>query len=144
MTLLSLCCGTQASPVAAAELSFPAACGILVPWPGIEPMSPALEGGFLATGSPRKSPFSRFYNWGEMLTCSRNGLDFKTCIRLQIYWLMHRWTHAPIKTRIEPGSLALRLWSLSHWTIREVPWRNFYFFFWFIFKTIYLFDCIGS
>jgi len=26
------------------------ACGILVPCPGTEPMSPALEGGFLTTG----------------------------------------------------------------------------------------------
>ena len=31
--------------------------GILAPWPGIEPMSPALAGGFLATGPPRKPNF---------------------------------------------------------------------------------------
>ena len=31
------------------------ACGILVPCPGTEPMSPALEGGFLTTGPPGKS-----------------------------------------------------------------------------------------
>ena len=31
----------QASVVAAGKFSFPAACGILVPQPGIEPMSPA-------------------------------------------------------------------------------------------------------
>ena len=30
------------------------ACGILAPPPGIEPMSPALQGGFLTTGSPGK------------------------------------------------------------------------------------------
>ena len=36
-------------------LSCPAACGILVPRPGIEPMSPALEGRFLTTGPPGKS-----------------------------------------------------------------------------------------
>ena len=29
---------------------------ILVPWPGIEPLSPALKGGFLTTGPPGKSP----------------------------------------------------------------------------------------
>ena len=39
----------------------PEACGILVPQPGIEPMSPALEGGFLTTGPPGKSThFSDF------------------------------------------------------------------------------------
>ena len=35
--------------------SCPAACGILVPWPGIKPSSPALEGRFLTTGPPWKS-----------------------------------------------------------------------------------------
>ena len=33
-----------------------AACRILVPQPGIEPTSPALEGGFPATGPSGKSP----------------------------------------------------------------------------------------
>ena len=36
-------------------LSCPSACGILVPQPGIEPASSALQGGFLTTGSPGKS-----------------------------------------------------------------------------------------
>ena len=35
--------------------SCPVACGILVPQPGIEPASPALEGRFLTTGPPGKS-----------------------------------------------------------------------------------------
>ena len=53
-------CGVQAlkhmgSVVAAHGLICPAACGILVPRPGIEPASPALEGGFLTTGPPGKS-----------------------------------------------------------------------------------------
>ena len=37
-------------------LSCPVACGILVPRPGIEPLSPALEGRFLTTGPQRKYP----------------------------------------------------------------------------------------
>ena len=39
------------------ELSFSAACGILLiaPWPGIEPTSPALQGGLLTTGQLEKS-----------------------------------------------------------------------------------------
>ena len=32
-----------------------AVCGILAPWPGMEPALPALEGEVLATGSPGKS-----------------------------------------------------------------------------------------
>ena len=47
----SAVCSTRAlqlrcmiSVVVAHRLNCPTACGILVPWPGIEPMSPALEG----------------------------------------------------------------------------------------------------
>ena len=49
--------GMQAS-LMALRLSNPMACGILVPRPRIEPMSPALEGRLLTTGSPGK-----FGNW---------------------------------------------------------------------------------
>ena len=34
----------------------PAACGILVPQLGLEPLSPALQGRFLTTRPPGKSP----------------------------------------------------------------------------------------
>ena len=34
------------------------ACGILVPQPGINPVSPALQAGFLTTGPPGKAPIS--------------------------------------------------------------------------------------
>ena len=37
-------------------LSCPTACGILVPWPWISPATPSLEGRFLTTGPPGKSP----------------------------------------------------------------------------------------
>ena len=38
------------------RLSCSKACGILVPPPGIKPMSPVLQGRFLTTGPPGKSP----------------------------------------------------------------------------------------
>ena len=37
------------------RLSCPATCWILVPWPGIEPASLALQGRFLTTGPPGRS-----------------------------------------------------------------------------------------
>ena len=43
------------SVVVAHGLSCPVTCGILVHWPGIKPVSPALEGGFFTTGPPGKS-----------------------------------------------------------------------------------------
>ena len=59
----SVVCGTQAlslrrmsSIVVMHGLSCPASCGNLVPRPGIELASPALEGGFFTTGPPEKSP----------------------------------------------------------------------------------------
>ena len=42
------------SVVAASGLSCSVAYGILVPWPGMEPVSLALEGGFLTTGPQGK------------------------------------------------------------------------------------------
>ena len=58
----SVVCGTWAlslrrvsSTVVACGLSCPAACEILVPRPGIEQVSPALEGGFFTT-TTRLSP----------------------------------------------------------------------------------------
>ena len=44
------------SVAVALGFSCPAACGILVPQPGIELISLALEGGFLTIGPPGKSP----------------------------------------------------------------------------------------
>ena len=60
-------CGARAlehvgSVVAACGLSCPATCRILVPRPRIEPTSPALEGGFLTTGPPGKSPQQALLN----------------------------------------------------------------------------------
>ena len=43
------------SVVAPYRLSCSETCGMLVYWPRIKPMSPALQGGFLTTGPPEKS-----------------------------------------------------------------------------------------
>ena len=52
----------SAGPVVVAHrLSCPAACGTLVPQPGLEPVYPALAGRFLTTGPPGKSLWSVFY-----------------------------------------------------------------------------------
>ena len=48
---LSLCCS---SSWGVCKVSGLVACGILVPWPGTETLSPALKGGFLTTGPPGK------------------------------------------------------------------------------------------
>ena len=53
-TALGLCCSHQAFSTAH-SFTCPEACGILVPQPGIEVMSPALKGSFLTTEPPGKS-----------------------------------------------------------------------------------------
>ena len=55
--------GSQFSLVVAHRLGCPMAGGTLVPRLGIKPMSPALEGRFLTTGPPRKSPRICFIKW---------------------------------------------------------------------------------
>ena len=45
-------CSTWTSLIVACRPSCPAACGIPVPQTGIEPTSPALEGGFITAGPP--------------------------------------------------------------------------------------------
>ena len=49
------------SVVVARRLSCPAARGFLVPRPGIEPVSSALEGRILTTGPPGKSLSEKFF-----------------------------------------------------------------------------------
>ena len=61
--------------LAAHRLSCSMACGILVPWPGTEPMSPALPGRLLTTGPPGKSLNLSLFDKGSW--------------RLQLWW----WTH---------------------------------------------------
>ena len=51
----------EASIVGMHGLSCPAARGLLVPQPGVEPMAPALEGKLPTTGPPEKSLDKRFY-----------------------------------------------------------------------------------
>ena len=58
----ALCCACGLSLVVARGLSRPGTCGILVPQPGIELASPALEGGPLTTGLPGTS-FSFFLSF---------------------------------------------------------------------------------
>ena len=57
--------------LASSGVSCPMAYGILVPWPGIEPVSPAWQGRFLTTGPPGRIP-----KWRILLF----KFNFKTAI----------------------------------------------------------------
>ena len=60
------------SVVVARGLSCPMACGFLVPWPGIEPESPALQDGFLTTGPPGILSISSCASWPSVCLLWRN------------------------------------------------------------------------
>ena len=77
---LIVACGLLGSVVAMHWLSCPTRCGILVPWPGIEPMSLALEGEFSTREPPGKSPCfpsmtltSHAHKRGSQHLCPRAG-----------------------------------------------------------------------
>ena len=55
----------EGSVVVVCGLSYPVACGILVPRPETEPPSPALEGTYLTTGPHRKSLSMYFFPLGK-------------------------------------------------------------------------------
>ena len=56
------------------RLSCPAACGILLTLPGIEHVSPALQGRFLTTVPPGKSTINYFLIKVYTLFCRHNGV----------------------------------------------------------------------
>ena len=70
------------SVVVALRLSCSEAYGILLPQPGIEPASPALQGRFLTTGSPGKSlkiDFIEFFHVNR-----RTGIDIMFLLACRI------------------------------------------------------------
>ena len=52
----------------------PAACGILIPWPEIEPVPPTLEGRVLTTRSVRRSPLGHILQCIGQLPTTKNDL----------------------------------------------------------------------
>ena len=62
--------------VVAHRLSCPVACGILVPQPGIKPMSPALQGRVLTIGPPVK------FLWGSILKDQVRERSCRVCDQL--------------------------------------------------------------
>ena len=120
------------SVVVAGGLSRYAVCAILFPWLGIELLSPALQGGFLTTGPPGKSPKARtfilsYYHW----RVSFSSVQFSCSVTsnsLQPHGLQHarlpcssptprvyldscpwsQWCHPTISSSVVPFSSCLQ------------------------------------
>ena len=79
------------SVVVVCRLSCSIACGIFVPLPGFEPISPTLQGRFLTTGPPRKS----------ILLGSLTNDDTNTCIIVTLLYFLQGQTFTHI-TQCKP------------------------------------------
>ena len=73
--VFSLSLRRASSVIVACGLNCPVAYGILVPCPGIEPASPALEGGFFTTGPPGKSLY--IYYWAHYTSRSLDSKPWR-------------------------------------------------------------------
>ena len=93
-------------------LSCPMACGVLVPWLGIEPSSPALEGRFLTTGPPGKSQ--------EVICGIFNLLDDRGKRHSYMWHLRHCCSFAYLEKHIQGSPCYLGgtfPFYLMHWEI---------------------------
>ena len=96
VVVLGLCsCGMQVT-----------AYGILVLWPGTEPVSPAFEGRFLTTGPPRKPPKFLFKLSSLLKTLN---LKVKNDQLQIIYWRMITWC----STSKDLGPTYKYLWAIT-------------------------------
>ena len=95
-----------------------AACGILAPQPGIEPTPAALEAQSLHHWTTREVPGI------SLLKSLLNLLQYCFCF---MFWFFGREACGILAPRpgMEPASPASEVWSLNHWTAREVPWAHF-------------------
>ena len=113
--------GTHASVVVVCRLSYPAACRILVPGPGLEPVSPALADRFLTTGPPEKSPSMYLQvkvtqsclTLCDPMDCSQPGSSVHGISQARILeWVAFPFSRGSSQPGIEPGSPALQADSL--------------------------------
>ena len=85
-------CGTGASVVAIRGLSYTMTCGILVPWPGIEPACPESQGRLPITGPLGKSICcllkQRVFTLYPLFTWYSNseGTIAKLCRETNVFW----------------------------------------------------------
>ena len=114
--------GARASGVVPRRLGCSVPCGIFVPWPGIEPVSPVLAGGFPTSGPPEKShlsflcrhnPYGNFTSQSVTLPlCAPKGASV-----IRVYAVLN-WAVLVIQFEISRGTALcsnLALFWLSAW-----------------------------
>ena len=94
-------------------LSCPTVCGILVPWPGIEPTSPPMGGKFLTIGPPGKSHHPLFKNISDHPSFPSSSQPW--CMLELPREVLNLWCPGPTPGQTpEAEGLALVLWTFNH------------------------------
>ena len=111
----------QTSLIVMCGLSCSAACGIVVPQPGTQPMSPALKGGFFSTESPGKFWSYLFLDQPLNPLCSLQLLQLSwKCNYLKV-WLLDRvwgwwWRRAGVSSwRSRVSCVKMKEQYSKHW-----------------------------
>ena len=116
-------------------LSCSTAYGILIPWPGTEPVSPALEGRFLTTGAPEKSQNS--FKVTVKLPCWLR--QWRTCLPKQETWVWSLGQEDPLEkgmaypfqySCLENSMDRGAWWAIVHNIAKSQTWlKDFHFHF---------------
>ena len=94
-------------------LSCPTVCGILVPWPGIEPTSPAMGGKFLSIGPPGKSHLPLFKNILDHPSYPSSSRPW--CMLELPGEVLNLWCPDPTPGQtLEAEGVASALWTFNH------------------------------
>lgn len=111
-----------------APLSCSVMCGILLPQPGIELASPALQGGLLATGPPGKSLVPAFWLHSFMLRASSSNTCNEVFSSLSPFsgLMTSAFLVSTAQWALQPGPAGLCLYAcvLAYFTGLSAPWRQ--------------------
>ena len=103
------------SLVVEGRLSCPAACRILVPWPGIQPASPTLQGGFLTTTPPGSPlPYTLLSSFIWPVACG--GLGVGARLTGNLWRLLSQVTYVTLAQSL------CSVQSLSYVWLFATPW----------------------
>ena len=110
------------------------ACRVLISWPGIEPTSPALEGGFLTTGSPGKSlkspvlitlVFCLYQGFSEDGLQQTLLVGVHTTVRKAILAWNPEWNkNLEVRTWGSGASAWASWWKQITWEVKSMPLRD--------------------
>ena len=115
------------------RFSYPETCRILVLWPGIEPASPALEGEFLTTGPPRRSPGcaswanSGPHHWGSLNLSEHTCVHYikwtvTSSLSLEFWLDMQLMQFCWCRSKQRGFSWGRRTWD-EHWGRTSAQWE---------------------